>query len=187
VWGIGGAPGVPLAQNSRDPRVPRTVLAVLPSLRETLDIALGAQYTIQRLLGRGGMGEVYLALDRSLGRLVAIKILSADVASAPAYRERFRREARIVAQLSHPNIVPLYAYGEVDGLWYYVMGYVPGNSLAERLAFEGPLPGDAVRRIVADLADALDYAHRTCCSTTRAAARCSPTSASRSRPTPWSG
>ena len=130
------------------------------SLRETLDHALGAQYTIQRLLGRGGMGAVYLALDRSLERLVAIKVLSPDTASAPTHRERFRREARIAAQLSHPNIVPLFAYGEVEDLWYYVMGYVPGESLAERLAFEGPLPCESVRRILAELGGALDYAHR---------------------------
>jgi hypothetical protein len=106
------------------------------------------------------MGVVYLALERSLERLVAIKVLSPDVASTPTYRERFRREAQMVAQLSHPNIVPLYAYGEVDDLWYYVMGYVRGESLADRLAFEGRVPCDAARRIVAELGDALDYAHR---------------------------
>jgi hypothetical protein len=130
------------------------------SIRATIDVALGTQYTIQRLLGRGGMGAVYLAVERSLERLVAIKVLAPDVAGASAYRERFRREARVAARLSHPNIVPLYAFGEARGLCYYVMGYVRGESLAERLKREGPLPCEAVRRILAELGDALDCAHR---------------------------
>ena len=130
------------------------------SMRATLDVALGGQYVIQRLLGRGGMGAVYLAVERSLERLVAVKVLAPEVAGAPAHRERFRREALVAARLSHPHIVPLYAFGEARGLCYYVMGYVRGESLAERLKREGPLPCEAVRRVLAELGDALDYAHR---------------------------
>ena len=129
-------------------------------LRYALETALGSQYAVQRLLGHGGMGAVYLATERSLERPVAIKVLSPEVSAAVENTERFRREARIAGKLAHPNIVPLYAFGEVDGLWYYVMGYVPGGSLAERLSFEGRLRFDVVHRIVSELADALDYAHR---------------------------
>ena len=130
------------------------------SLRVSLEAALGSQYSIQRLLGRGGMGAVYLATERSLERSVAIKVLAPEMSATVDSTERFRREARIAAQLAHPNIVPLYAFGEVDGLWYYVMGHVRGGSLAERLSFEGTLPWEAVSRVVAEIADALDYAHR---------------------------
>jgi serine/threonine protein kinase len=130
------------------------------SLRVSLEAALGSQYSIQRLLGRGGMAAVYLATERSLERSVAIKVLAPEMSATVDSTERFRREARIAARLAHPNIVPLYAFGEVDGLWYYVMGHVRGGSLAERLSFEGTLPWEAVSRVVAEIADALDYAHR---------------------------
>ena len=105
------------------------------------------------------MGAVYLAIERSLERLVAIKVLSPEISAVAENTERFRREARIAARLAHPNIVPLYAFGEVDGLWYYVMGYVRGGSLAERLSFEGRLPCEVVQRVLSELADALDCAH----------------------------
>ncbi len=105
------------------------------------------------------MGAVYLAIERSLERLVAIKVLSPEISAIAENTERFRREARIAARLAHPNIVPLYAFGEVDGLWYYVMGYVRGGSVAERLSFEGRLPCEVVQRVLSELADALDCAH----------------------------
>src|SRR5919199_793705 len=129
-------------------------------LRSALENALGCQYDILRQLGRGGMGTVYLARERSLERLVAIKVLPPEVVATPESRERFRREARTAAKLAHPNILPLYTFGELGGLEYYVMGYVRGESLAERLRVDGTLPCDEVRRVLADLADALDYAHR---------------------------
>ncbi|MFL5583134.1 MAG: protein kinase domain-containing protein [Gemmatimonadaceae bacterium] len=134
-------------------------------LRDGIERALAAQYDIVRLLGRGGMGAVYLARDRALERAVAIKVLPPDAAAAGDGLERFKREARTVASLTHPNIVPLYAFGEAarDGgpaLGYYVMGYVRGESLAARLARDGRLPADETRRVLAELADALDYAHR---------------------------
>ena len=125
-----------------------------------LETALGDQYEIVRQLGRGGMGAVYLARERSLERFVAIKVLRPDLADAADARERFRREARIAARLSHPGILPLHTFGEVGGLWYFVMGYVRGVTLAERLRAEGRLPTPEVHRILAELADALDCAHR---------------------------
>ena len=129
-------------------------------LRGILESALGAQYDVVRPLGHGGMGAVYLAWERALERFVAIKVLRPDLADERESRERFRREARVAAQLSHPGILPLYAFGEVRGLWYFVMGYVRGETLAQRLRRQGRLPVPEARRILADLADALACAHR---------------------------
>jgi predicted Ser/Thr protein kinase len=130
------------------------------TVRATLMKALGAQYRVLRLLGRGGMGSVYLAREEALERLVAIKVLRPELSPTADGRERFRREARTAAQLTHPNVVPLLAFGEAEGLLYLVMGYVRGEPLSARLRREGRIePGDA-RRVVADVAEALDYAHR---------------------------
>jgi hypothetical protein len=129
-------------------------------VRSSLERALGSGYRILRLLGRGGMGSVYLARDQSLERLVAVKVLAHERSLDESSRERFRREARTAARLTHPNIVPLHAFGEADGMMYLVMGYVPGESLAARLRRDGRLAVADARRIVADLADALDHAHR---------------------------
>jgi formylglycine-generating enzyme required for sulfatase activity len=120
--------------------------------------ALAGRYALTRELGRGGMATVYLATDVKLGRQVAIKVL------APAMRaylggERFEREVRLVARLSHPHIVPLFEAGEAGGLLYYAMEYVEGESLRERLAREGPLPVAEAAGIAAEVADALQYAH----------------------------
>ena len=106
------------------------------------------------------MGAVYLARERALEREVAIKVLPPALAGDEASRERFRREARTAANLSHPGIVPLHSFGETDGMLYFVMGYVRGQSLGARMAHEGRLPPGDVQRILAQLADALDYAHR---------------------------
>lgn len=129
-------------------------------LREALERAIGFQYRIERLLGRGGMGAVYLADELALDRDVAIKVLPPEQAGAPQLRERFRREARTAARLNHPNIVPLYTFGEVNGLMYFVMGYVAGESLASQLRRDGPLASDEARTLLADVAGALAYAHR---------------------------
>src|SRR5258708_7839745 len=127
------------------------------AIRSALEAKLKGQYRVIRLLGRGGMGAVYLARDLALEREVAIKVVK--TAEEQSY-DRFRREARTAAKLSHPNIVPLHAFGEVEGMPYFVMGYVRGESLAARLRRDGKLPDDEARRIVADLAEALDHAHR---------------------------
>ena len=130
------------------------------ALRAAIERTLAKEYEILRPLGRGGMGAVFLARERSLERLVAIKVLRPDLAEAFEGRERFRREARIAAQLSHPGILPLHTFGETGGIWYFVMGYVRGQSLADRLRLEGRLPASDARRILMELADALDCAHR---------------------------
>ena len=129
-------------------------------LQRMLESALGQQYEIVRPLGQGGMGAVYLARERSLERFVAIKVLRPELAEAPDGRERFRREARIAAKLSHPGILPLHAFGEVGGIWYFVMGYVRGASLGERLRLEGRFSVEETHRLLSELADALDCAHR---------------------------
>ena len=121
---------------------------------------LARQYDVLRMLGRGGMGTVWLARERSLDRLVAIKVLGSESLQIGDLRERFRREARIAARLMHPNIVPLYAFGETPDALYLVMGYVEGESLADRLEREGRLPRHTTLRILAEIADALAFAHR---------------------------
>ena len=128
-------------------------------LRAALERALGVQYDVVRLLGRGGMGAVYLAREKALERAVAIKVLPPEVAADADSRERFRREARTAAKLTHPNIVPLYTFGDTEGMLYFVMGFVKGESLGERMRREGKLPEEDVRRILAEVADALHYAH----------------------------
>ena len=136
------------------------------ALRTALERALSRQYEILRPLGRGATGAVFLARERALDRFVAIKVLRPDLANDTETRERFRREARVAAQLSHASILPLYAFGEVGDpqsglpLWYLVMGYVRGASLAHRLRIEGRLSYVEAHRILSELADALDCAHR---------------------------
>ena len=125
-----------------------------------LEAALGAQYEVVRLVGRGGMGRVYLAREPFLDREVAVKVLPAEMAATGDARERFLREARTAARLSHPNIVPLHTFGQAGGLLYFVMGFVQGETLEARLRREGRVDAELARRILAELADALDYAHR---------------------------
>jgi aminoglycoside phosphotransferase (APT) family kinase protein len=128
-----------------------------PQARE-LAAALGSQYEVVRLLGRGGMGAVYLAREPFLDREVAVKVLPAELASGEA-RARFLREARTAARLSHPHIVPLYTFGQSGDLLFYVMGYVEGEPLEARLRRAGRLPIADARRILDELSDALHYAH----------------------------
>ncbi|HKE89366.1 MAG TPA: bifunctional serine/threonine-protein kinase/formylglycine-generating enzyme family protein, partial [Gemmatimonadales bacterium] len=109
-------------------------------------------------LGQGGMGAVFLGKDVKLGREVAIKVLP-PTTRAYLGSERFQREVQLVARLSHPHIVPLFEADEVDGFLYYVMEYVEGESLAQRLARQGPISFDEAIRIIAEVGDALQYAH----------------------------
>ena len=125
-----------------------------------LQSALAGRYALERLLGRGGMGIVYLARDLSLDRPVAIKLLPPALAEVPALRERFLREARTAARLSHPHIVPIHAVEEHGELVLFVMGYVEGETLAQRIARGGPLPPEEAARILQEVAWALAYAHR---------------------------
>jgi eukaryotic-like serine/threonine-protein kinase len=117
-------------------------------------------YEIAELVGAGGMGEVYRARDTRLDRTVAIKVLSSALSADPARRERFDREARSIAALSHPHICVLHDLGHQDGIDFLVMEHVTGDSLAERLK-KGPLPLAQVLQIGIQIADALDRAHRS--------------------------
>jgi serine/threonine protein kinase len=121
--------------------------------------ALGAAYTIEGEIGRGGMGVVYRARDERLQRRVAIKVLPPEFAFQQDIRERFTREAQTAARLSHPHIVPIHTVGEGQGLVYFVMGYVDGESVAARIRRRGQLPVEEARRIMKETADALGAAH----------------------------
>jgi serine/threonine protein kinase/Tol biopolymer transport system component len=120
--------------------------------------ALGDRYVLERELGRGGMATVYLARDLKHDRAVALKVLRAEL-SAILGAERFLREIRLTAGLQHPHILPLLDSGEAGGLLYYVMPYVEGESLRQRLEREGQLPAAEAVRLTAEVAEALDYAH----------------------------
>ena len=126
---------------------------------DTLHRALKPRYVLGRALGRGGMGVVYLATDVQLDRLVAIKVLPPDHAAQPAARARFLREARTAARMSHPNIVPIHAAEEWDGLVFYAMAYVEGETLEQRVKRSGPLKPLETARLIRDVAWALAYAH----------------------------
>ena len=119
---------------------------------------LGA-YEIISLVGVGGMGEVYKAIDTRLDRIVAIKVLAAHLAGNTAARERFGREARAVSALNHPNICTLHDIGKHDGQDYLVMEFLDGETLADLLK-KGPLPLGVTLGYAIQLADALDKAHR---------------------------
>ena len=121
--------------------------------------ALAGEYSLQRELGRGGMGIVYLARDVQLDRDVAIKVLPRELAQAAEAREWFLREARTAAGLSHPHIVPIHRVGEAGDFVFFVMSYVEGETLGERLRGGGPLPPAEAARILREVAWALAYAH----------------------------
>src|SRR5881398_2383016 len=128
-------------------------------LEERLRIALAGRYALERELGRGGMAVVFLAHDSRHDRVVAIKVLRQEVAAALG-AERFLREIQIAAKLHHPHILPLYDSGTAADLLYYVMPYVEGKSLRERLDHETQLPLDDALTITRQVAGALTYAHQ---------------------------
>ena len=125
----------------------------------TLQRALAGRYSLERELGRGGMGVVFLARDVALDRPVAIKLLPPAMAERPGLRERFLREAKTAAKLSQPNIVPIHAVEEAAGLVYFVMSFVDGETLGERLRAKGPLTPHETARMLQEVAWALGYAH----------------------------
>ena len=118
-----------------------------------------AGYRIQALLGRGGMGVVYLAEQLGPRRLVALKLLSAPVATSEAFHERFLRESELAAAIDHPNVLPVYDAGETDGVLWIAMRYVDGIDLAALLAREGPLAPEQALALCGQVAGALDAAH----------------------------
>ena len=125
-----------------------------------LQAALEPQYRLERELGRGGMGVVFLATDVTLDRRVAVKVIHPELAAHPSIARRFLAEARTIARVRHPGIVAVHSAGTHEGLLYYVMDEVAGESLRQRLAREGRMAPGEVARIVADLASALDAAGR---------------------------
>lgn len=124
-----------------------------------LQRALGDQYGVDRELARGGMSRVYLATDRALGRMVVVKALSPELA-AEVNIERFSREIKLAGRLQHPHIVPLLSAGDADGTPFFVMPFVEGRSLREKLSKGGELPIHETVRILRDVANALEYAHQ---------------------------
>jgi serine/threonine protein kinase len=128
-------------------------------LRSHVQRVLDSTYELDREIGRGGMGIVYCAKDRRLKRTVAIKLLPPELAFRSEIRSRFLREAETAAQLSHPSIVPIYSVDEKDGLVFFVMAFVDGDTLAKRIHDRGALDPVEVRRILREVGDALAYAH----------------------------
>jgi serine/threonine-protein kinase len=142
-----------------DSHRPTSPSTALDRLFVDFQSAVAGRYSIERELGRGGMGVVYLAREVRLDRPVALKLLPPRLAAEPAPRERFLREARLAAKLSHPNIIPIYAVDEVANYVFFAMAYVEGETLTERVRTRGPLsPGDATR-LLREVAWALAYAH----------------------------
>jgi serine/threonine protein kinase len=124
-----------------------------------------AGYRIERLIGKGGMGRVYLAEDTRLGRKVALKLLDPERADDERFRQRFVKASRMAASLDHPNVIPSFEAGESDGVLFIAMRYVEGTDLAKLLEAEGPLPLERAARIISQVASALDAAHEAGSST----------------------
>jgi len=129
------------------------------AFRSRLQQALGAGYHLRERLGRGGFGVVFAAWDRQLERDVAVKAIRHDLFPTPELLERFKREARVVAKLRHPNIVPLYAVGDADGIAYMIMPRIAGETLRVTLEREGPMEVEPAIRISVGAARALQVAH----------------------------
>ena len=134
-------------------------IPTLPDLQDQLTATLHGRYTIRREIGHGGMAVVYLARDVKHDRDVALKVLQPHLAEVLG-RERFLREIRVAAQLRHPNLLPLYDSGDAEGSLYYVIPYVEGGSLRDRLSLETRLGMPTALRLTREVAEALDYAHR---------------------------
>ncbi|HWA58167.1 MAG TPA: Ig-like domain-containing protein [Gemmatimonadales bacterium] len=128
-------------------------------LRDQLIQATQGEYEILEELGRGGMAAVFLGRDLSLGRQVALKVMIPGLDAAAGMADRFLLEARTAAQLSHTNIIPIYAVRTTGELRFFVMKFIPGRSLDQVLAAEGPLPPDLVRAVLAQVGSALEHAH----------------------------
>jgi serine/threonine-protein kinase len=135
--------------------MPDTPTALFLAFQE----AVAGRYSLDREIGRGGMGVVYLAREVRLDRLVAIKLLPPQFADQPALRERFLREARTAARLSHPNIVPIHSVDEAGAFVFYTMTYVEGDTLSQRVTSRGPLAASDAMRVLREVAWALGYAH----------------------------
>ena len=129
------------------------------NLRDRLQAALGASVTVDRELGGGGMSRVFVATESRLGRSIVVKVLPSETGSSVSV-ERFKREIQVAARLQHPHIVPLLTAGESDGLPFYTMPFVKGDSLRARIAKGGELPVNEAMHVLRDIASALAYAHK---------------------------
>jgi predicted Ser/Thr protein kinase len=138
---------------SADPRVIEEAGAT------RLTRALGDQYRVMRLIGRGGFAEVFEVTDLDLQRRLAVKVLRADLPWGPGTLSRFKQEARAIARLSHPNTVPIHFVGEGEGLVYYAMPYVEGRTLSELLRIEGRFTASRALAVIEPILDALQHAH----------------------------
>src|SRR5207247_1379495 len=148
--GIGSAtaqPGQPPGRDPPAPLPPEEIAKFFPQL-QILDV-----------LGQGGMGIVYKARQPQLDRFVALKILSPELSRDPAFAERFTREARALARLSHPNIVAVYDFGQVADFYYFIMEYVDGMSLWQMEQAKRPMAPEEALAIIPKICDALQYAH----------------------------
>lgn len=133
--------------------------ATYDDLFVAFQMTLAGRYSLERELGRGGMGIVYLAREVRLDRPVALKLFPPALAAVPSLRERFLREARTAARLSHPHIVPIYTVDEVDPYVFFAMAYVDGETLGARVRTRGPLPPSEAARMLREVAWALGHAH----------------------------
>ena len=122
--------------------------------------ALVAGYQIESVVGRGGMGVVYRARELDLDRVVALKVIAPELLEAPAIRARFLREARAAASIEHPNVIPVHAAGERDGVAYLVMRFVEGDDLRTLVRRDGPPSPGRAAEVVGDIGEALDAIHR---------------------------
>jgi serine/threonine-protein kinase len=118
-----------------------------------------AGHRLERLVGRGGMGVVYAAVDETLGRTVALKLIAPELAAEPGFRGRFMTESRLAASLDHPNVVPIFRAGEEGGLLFLAMRFVEGDDLRTLVERDGPLPAGRAAAVIDQVAAALDAAH----------------------------
>ncbi len=145
--------------NERATAAPAAPAALAAPTSERLARALGAKYEVKRLIGRGGFAEVYELWDRDLDRRLACKVLHPEIAWTPGMLARFRQEAKALARLQDPAILAIHFTGDGEGLVYYVMPFVEGESLAERLRRRGPYSADEALKIAEPILQALSHAH----------------------------
>src|SRR5437870_2929464 len=130
----------------------------MTDLLDQLQTALGSNYVLVRELGGGGMSRVFVAEEKALGRLVVIKVLPTEMAGQVSL-ERFKREIALAARLQHPHIVPLHSAGDANGLPYFTMPFIEGETLRDRIRRQGELPVNDAIRVLREIASALAYAH----------------------------